>query len=86
MKEGKASEQILGRLARTSDRPLVLGTKFFTVPWTNVLIGGGFRLGRQAILKALQASLDRMGLSRVDLYQVIMCFVSMYGNGTQHSI
>ncbi len=70
MKEGSASEQILGRLAKSSDQRLVLGTKFFTVPWTNVLIGGGFRLGRQAIIKALRASLERLGLDRVDLYQV----------------
>ncbi|KAK9905483.1 hypothetical protein WJX75_000705 [Coccomyxa subellipsoidea] len=70
MKEGSSSEQILGRLANSSDDRLVLGTKFFTVPWTNVLIGGGFRLGRQAIIRALKASLERMGLEKIDLYQV----------------
>ncbi|EIE23381.1 oxidoreductase [Coccomyxa subellipsoidea C-169] len=58
MKEGSASEQILGRLAKSSDQRLVLGTKFFTVPWTN------------AIIKALRASLERLGIERVDLYQV----------------
>ena len=39
------------------------------VPWTNVLIGGGLRLGRQSIVKALKASLERMGLQSVQLYQ-----------------
>ncbi|BDA47314.1 Uncharacterized oxidoreductase At1g06690, chloroplastic [Coccomyxa sp. Obi] len=70
MKDGSSSEQILGRLAKPRDQRLVLGTKFFTVPWTNVLIGGGFRLGRQAIIRALKASLERLGLEKVDLYQV----------------
>lgn len=31
---------------------------------------GGFRLGRQAMIDALRASLARMGVDRVDLYQV----------------
>ena len=70
MKDGLSSEQILGRLAKSTDQRLVLGTKFFTVPWTNVLIGGGFRLGRQAIIRALKASLGRLGLEKIDLYQV----------------
>ncbi|CAK0783320.1 hypothetical protein CVIRNUC_006519 [Coccomyxa viridis] len=70
MKEGSASEQIVGRLAKESGQPCVLGTKFFTVPWTNVLIGGGLRLGRQSIVKALRASLNRLGLQSIQLYQV----------------
>ncbi len=70
MKDGSSSEQILGRLAKSKNQRLVLGTKFFTVPWTNVLIGGGFRLGRQAIIRALRASLERLGLEKIDLYQV----------------
>ena len=43
IKGGAQSEQILGRLAKTSPEPIIIGTKFFTVPWTNFLIGGGFR-------------------------------------------
>ncbi len=43
VKSGTQSEQILGRLAKASSSPVVVGTKFFTVPWTNFLIGGGFR-------------------------------------------
>jgi len=92
MKDGSASEQLLGRLAKSSDQSLVLGTKFFTVPWTNVLIGGGFRLGRQSILRALRASLERLGLEKVDLYQVHFPFPAFsqqvlaegFAEGEQH--
>lgn len=44
------------------------GTKFFTIPWTNFLVGGGFRLGKGSILEALTGSLGK--LAEVDLYQV----------------
>ena len=47
-----------------------MGTKFFTIPWTNFLIGGGFRLGRESVLKALRVSLERLQMSSVPLYQV----------------
>ena len=47
-----------------------MGTKFFTIPWTNFLIGGGFRLGRDSVLKALRVSLERLQVSSVPLYQV----------------
>ncbi|CAL5220745.1 g2805 [Coccomyxa viridis] len=70
MKEGASSEQIVGRVAKESGQHCVLGTKFFTVPWTNVLIGGGLRLGRQSIVKAMRASLERLGLPSIQLYQV----------------
>ena len=42
----------------------------YTVPWTNALMGGGFRLGRGAMLDALRASLLRLQTDSVDLYQV----------------
>ena len=41
MKEGSASEQILGRVAKSSGQKLVLGTKFFTVRLTPLLHGAG---------------------------------------------
>ena len=44
--------------------------RFFTIPWTNALVGGGLRLGRQSMKAALQASLKRMGRSKIDLYSV----------------
>ena len=40
-------------------------------------MGGGFRLGRQAMLDALKASLERLQTPSVDLYQVPMpCLTS----------
>ena len=53
-----------------------VGTKFFTIPWTNFLIGGGFRLGQESVLKALRVSLQRLQLSSVPLYQVQLCLGS----------
>lgn len=38
--------------------------------WTNLLIGGGVRLGRQAMADALQASLQRLETDRLDLWQM----------------
>lgn len=73
IKKGQSSEQLLGKFAKQAPekpQPLVLGTKFFTVPWTNVLVGGGFRLGRQSMIKALKASLQRMDRQQIDLWQV----------------
>lgn len=38
--------------------------------WTKFLIGGPWRAGRRAIVKALTATLERGGWAYVDLYQV----------------
>ena len=40
IKGGQSSEHLVGRFASQAgaDKPLVLGTKFFTVPWTNLLV------------------------------------------------
>ncbi len=57
------SETVLGQFMRdtqTRDR-LVLATKFAPFPW---------RLGRRRLLDALHASLNRLGVSQVDLYQI----------------
>lgn len=73
IKNGQSSEQLMGRFVKGAPKPaqpLVVGTKFFTVPWTNVLVGGGFRLGRQSMLNALRASLKRMDRPQIDLWQV----------------
>ncbi len=55
------SERLLGEFARKSNRPTVLATKFFPYP---------LRLRRASLMPALRASLKRMGLERVDLYQI----------------
>ena len=73
IKTGQSSENLVGRFVNSShstSQPLTVGTKFFTVPWTNVLVGGGFRLGRQSMIDALRASLKRMDRDKIDLYQV----------------
>jgi aryl-alcohol dehydrogenase-like predicted oxidoreductase len=55
------SEQMLGALVRRSPRPLVVATKYAP------LSGRG---GPAAIRSALAKSLKRLGLLRVDLYQI----------------
>mmetsp|Transcript_25710 Transcript_25710/g.42241 ORF Transcript_25710/g.42241 Transcript_25710/m.42241 type:complete len:394 (-) Transcript_25710:403-1584(-) len=66
------SEQLLGRCMKRSpmQRETVVATKFMPIPWTNLLVGGGFRLGRKNVLEALKASLTRLDVPRVDLYQI----------------
>jgi aryl-alcohol dehydrogenase-like predicted oxidoreductase len=55
------SERDLGQFVRASKLPAVVATKFFPYPW---------RLRRANLLPALRASLRRIGLERVDLYQI----------------
>ena len=56
-----ASERNLGRFIRESGRTVVVASKFVPFPW---------RLRRQAVLGAAQASLRRLGLERIDLFQM----------------
>lgn len=73
IKSGQSSENLIGKFSNTSQsasQPLIVGTKFFTVPWTNLLVGGGFRLGRRSMIDALRASLKRMNRDKIDLYQI----------------
>jgi len=55
------SERLLGRFIRAAGQPAVVATKFMPLPW---------RLGRGSVLRALRKSLARLGMERVDLYQV----------------
>ena len=55
------SERLLGEFIRGMQTPLLIATKFMPYPW---------RLRKSALRQALQISLDRLGLKRVDLYQV----------------
>ena len=55
------SETFLGQFAKQSKTPVVIATKFFPYPW---------RLARSRFLPALRASLKRLGVERVDLYQI----------------
>ncbi len=55
------SERAIGQILRESGRSAIVATKFAPVPW---------RVGTSSWKRALTASLDRLGLDRVDLYQV----------------
>lgn len=68
-----SSECLIRRTAMTQapeGRPVVVGSKYFTIPWTNMLLGGGFRFGAQSMADALDQTLKRLGTDSVDLYQV----------------
>lgn len=76
LKEDAQSEQLVGRFAKMAATspldgpPTLVASKFFPVPWTNLLVGGGLRLGRSAMLDALRASLARLDVEQLDLWQV----------------
>lgn len=55
------SERLLGELLRDSHAPVVVATKFAPLPW---------RLGARSLRRALDASLERLGIARIDLYQI----------------
>ena len=55
------SERLVGRFISMSQRPVRIATKFVPLPW---------RLRKQNLLDALRASLDRLRLKQVDLYQL----------------
>lgn len=55
------SERLLGEFIRSDGPAPMVATKFMPYPW---------RLRRKSLVKALRDSLDRLGLSRVDLYQI----------------
>jgi aryl-alcohol dehydrogenase-like predicted oxidoreductase len=55
------SERLLGQFVRNAGDHVVVATKFFPYPW---------RWQRGSLLRALQGSLDRLGLDGVDLYQI----------------
>lgn len=55
------SERLLGRFLHETDRPVLVATKFMPFPW---------RFSRRSLLRALRGSLERLGLEKVDLYQI----------------
>ncbi len=55
------SEELLGKFARATSKPIVTATKFAPYPW---------RLRGKSLIGALRKSLQRLGLPSVDLYQV----------------
>ncbi len=57
---GRAERFLRDMLAQT-ETPIVIATKFFPFPW---------RVRKAAMRRALSHSLKRLGLARVDLYQI----------------
>jgi aryl-alcohol dehydrogenase-like predicted oxidoreductase len=55
------SERLLGQFLKETDQPLLIATKFLPFPW---------RFGKASIVRALKASLSRLGVESVDLYQI----------------
>jgi len=55
------SERILGRLVEAAGAPAVIASKFFPFPW---------RLTGRSLQRALRNSLKRLGIARLDLYQM----------------
>jgi aryl-alcohol dehydrogenase-like predicted oxidoreductase len=55
------SERLLGQFLKHTETPVIVATKFFPLPWY---------LTKASVTRALRASLERLGLERVDLYQI----------------
>ena len=62
------SERLLAEFLKKTDQPILVATKFFPFPW---------RFGKKALVRALKASLERMGVESVDLYQIHWPSVTM---------
>jgi aryl-alcohol dehydrogenase-like predicted oxidoreductase len=55
------SERLLGNFVRQIDKPVIIATKFMPFPW---------RIQKKQMLSALRSSLERLGVLKVDLYQI----------------
>jgi aryl-alcohol dehydrogenase-like predicted oxidoreductase len=55
------SERFLGSMLRTTDQPVLIASKFFPYPW---------RVHKWFMKYAIRNSLERLGIERVDLYQI----------------
>jgi len=55
------SERLLGKFLHEAKRPAIVATKFFPYP---------YRLTKGSLRRALLGSLNRLGLPKVDLYQI----------------
>ena len=65
-----SAEQILCKCIDTNiDSAPIIGTTMSN-PWRSLKQGTGIRVGGSAILKAIEASGERLGSSTIDLYQV----------------
>lgn len=55
------SERLLGQFLKRTETPVIVATKFFPLPW---------RWTASSVIRALRASLERLEIDRVDLYQI----------------
>ncbi|MCX6068702.1 MAG: aldo/keto reductase [Chloroflexi bacterium] len=55
------SERLLGQFLKRTETPVIVATKFFPLPW---------RWTASSVTRALRASLERLEIDRVDLYQI----------------
>jgi aryl-alcohol dehydrogenase-like predicted oxidoreductase len=55
------SEHLLGNFIKNTTQPVIVATKFFPIP---------YRFTKKSVVRALRGSLERLGLERVDLYQL----------------
>jgi aryl-alcohol dehydrogenase-like predicted oxidoreductase len=55
------SEHLLGKFIKNTKQPVIVATKFFPMP---------YRFTKNSVVRALRGSLERLGLERVDIYQI----------------
>lgn len=55
------SERLLGQFLKETDQPVLVATKFFPFPW---------RVTKKSLIRALEFSLERIGVEAIDLYQI----------------
>jgi aryl-alcohol dehydrogenase-like predicted oxidoreductase len=55
------SEHLLGQFIKNTGQSVIVATKFFPIP---------YRFTKNSVMRALRGSLARLGLERVDLYQL----------------
>lgn len=67
------SEKLLGRFMAETQQPVHIATKYFPLPW---------RFSSSAVAEALTASLNRLQVDQITLYQVHMPFDFFMGQTT----
>lgn len=67
------SERLLGRFVKSAPVPIQIATKYGPLPW---------RFNGQAVLEALDASLKRLDVEQISLYQVHWPFNFLMGERT----
>lgn len=67
------SERLLGKFIKQTSQPVQIATKYFPLPW---------RWNKKAVADALTASLQRLGVEQVALYQVHTPFAFLMGQPT----